>query len=466
MGGAAGVPDQTRTLARRMASAVGKAARAILAGLTLKAGIPGAIDVSLDANKVATAWRQAEPDAESAFEPKSFYHASFMALRQAAEEFIGGMGTTDPRRFVVFVDDLDRCLPDKALQVLESMKLFFDLDGFVFVVGLDQQVIERAVQVKYLPEGEAESHDTQQTYIGGADYVKKIFQVQFTAPRIDQGQLPEFLEAIAAAAGLPQEQRDDLRNVVTPQINYLAGTSSVNPREVKRLVNAYTMQMKMLERKLKDQPRPPSAPAVLALQMMSFRTDGQPIYQALSNSPSDFVDATQDAIDRDVNTIAVAEQVVDLPQSLVTYLRAEGSPLLDLGPQLEVYVSTLESAQTTVSGVREVAQSLGRLRVALKQMEATTAPDVKEILAGLADRVGQLSSVETKDMTTRLRRLLDGFPDDAQARLSQSEPGSPEYGDLVKPLETWLGQVGLELPAIAETISDLRRRTTTSSPAP
>jgi hypothetical protein len=59
-------------------------------------------------------------------------------MKAAVQEFQAG----DVRRVVVYVDDLDRCLPPSALEVLESMKLFFDLDGFVCVVGLDQQVIE------------------------------------------------------------------------------------------------------------------------------------------------------------------------------------------------------------------------------------------------------------------------------------------------------------------------------------
>jgi hypothetical protein len=460
------VSEEAKTLARRMASAVGKAARAILAGLTLKAGIPGAVDVSLEANKVATAWRQPEPDAEPAYEPKSFYHASFMALRRAADEFThanGTTGTTD-RRLVVFVDDLDRCLPDKALQVLESMKLFFDLTGFVFIVGLDQQVIERAVQVKYAVD-EASSTTTTSTYISGTDYVKKIFQVQFATPRISDGQLPEFLQAVGAAAGLPDVQRDDLCTVVMPQITYLAGTSSVNPREVKRLVNAYTMQMKMLERKLKDQPNAPSAPAVLALQIMSFRSDWQPLYQALSNNPSDFIDATRDAMDRGENAIAVAEAVIELPQSLLSYLRAEGAPLLNLGPDLDVYVSTLESAQSTDPAVRELAQTLGRLRVAVKQPDAAKASAVKEVLSELSDRLGRPSFPEARDANLRLRRLLDAFPDDAQARLSQSQPGSAEYGGAVSSLEGWLKQVTDGLAPIGQTVTDLRRRTTTSSSA-
>jgi predicted KAP-like P-loop ATPase len=52
-------------------------------------------------------------------------------------------------RVVVLVDDLDRCLPTNALDVLESMKLFFDLPGFVFVVALDEEVVERAIRAKF-----------------------------------------------------------------------------------------------------------------------------------------------------------------------------------------------------------------------------------------------------------------------------------------------------------------------------
>ena len=124
-----------------MASAVGKAARAVLAGLTLHAGIPGAVDASLDANKVATAWRaRTRTRTRRRSSRRATTTPASCGLKQATETFIAdAQGDPGPehttRRFVVFIDDLDRCLPDKALQVLESMKLFFDLDGFVFVVG-------------------------------------------------------------------------------------------------------------------------------------------------------------------------------------------------------------------------------------------------------------------------------------------------------------------------------------------
>jgi hypothetical protein len=51
--------------------------------------------------------------------PKSLYVAAFGEL-QAASRDLADAGVT---RIVVFVDDLDRCLPANALDVLESMKL-------------------------------------------------------------------------------------------------------------------------------------------------------------------------------------------------------------------------------------------------------------------------------------------------------------------------------------------------------
>ena len=48
------------------------------------------------------------------------------------------------------------------------------------------------------------------------------------------------------------------------------------------------------------------------------------------------MDATRDALKRGSNAIAIAEEVIELPPSLVSYLRNEGAPLPDLGDDLEV----------------------------------------------------------------------------------------------------------------------------------
>lgn len=44
-------------------------------------------------------------------------------------------------RIVTFLDDLDRCTPENALEVLESMKTFFDIEGMIYVIGMDSESI-------------------------------------------------------------------------------------------------------------------------------------------------------------------------------------------------------------------------------------------------------------------------------------------------------------------------------------
>ena len=53
------------------------------------------------------------------------------------------------KRLVVFIDDLDRCLPERAIQVLEALKLFLCVRGGVFILGLDREAIEAAIATRF-----------------------------------------------------------------------------------------------------------------------------------------------------------------------------------------------------------------------------------------------------------------------------------------------------------------------------
>ena len=117
------------------AETIGKVIASVLAGLSFKLGVPGALDLSYDANKALEAARrhggdpnkipekkgfwdrifstEQKPDrfARRLFDPnlpQSFYHACFSALEETFKRFADD---TDNARIVIFVDDLDRCLP-------------------------------------------------------------------------------------------------------------------------------------------------------------------------------------------------------------------------------------------------------------------------------------------------------------------------------------------------------------------
>lgn len=77
-------------------------------------------------------------------------------------------------RLVIFIDDLDRCLSDKILEMMEQMKLLFDIPGVIFVMGVAEARLQLAVR-EYLAE-----HKDPDPQENAARYTTKLFQHKIT----------------------------------------------------------------------------------------------------------------------------------------------------------------------------------------------------------------------------------------------------------------------------------------------
>ncbi|AQR66264.1 hypothetical protein BXU06_15330 [Aquaspirillum sp. LM1] len=106
---------------------------------------------------------------------------------------------SDPAlNLLFFIDDLDRCLPEKALEMLEAIKLFFDVPRCVFVLAVDDEVVERGVQHRYrdylFEASKAASADASHRLpITGAEYLEKIIHLPLRLPPAQTGQAEQFL---------------------------------------------------------------------------------------------------------------------------------------------------------------------------------------------------------------------------------------------------------------------------------
>jgi hypothetical protein len=311
---------------RDIAVRLGRVVRALASGLSGSAGITRVVIVKYDA-KAAIDALDALSGSNNRLGPKSLYVAIFEELRST----LADLAKAGVSRIVIFVDDLDRCLPASALDVLESMKLFFDLPGFVFVVGMDESVIDRAITAK---------NDTMTDPAGGRpgrEYAKKIFQIPYTLPMMLPQQLDDLLLTMYREAGIDGDQLADLDKRVRPYLDVIAVQRRVNPREVKRFINSYTLQI-LIRHDL-------DAEAILALQTLAFRQDWLCLYEALSIHPNSFAHALREYRDGAEDQLrALLPELPEFPDELSRFLRSGLiKPLADQ-PDLDPYVSSLGTA--------------------------------------------------------------------------------------------------------------------------
>lgn len=199
--------------------------------------VPGVIKKLL---RLAVGYREDEADGVSAGIQREIQHYRMEQLQHmeqfeeafanAVQEILGKEG-----RLVVFVDDLDRCLPEKAVEVLEAIKLFLDVPGTVFVLGMDRRVIERGIEARYGAHFRGQGAPSGAEFpISGGEYLQKIVQIPFFLPPLDVADMQGYIEALEGELS-PRNQLTEMTRRV------LAVGLPPNPRQAKRVINVFRL---------------------------------------------------------------------------------------------------------------------------------------------------------------------------------------------------------------------------------
>jgi predicted KAP-like P-loop ATPase len=183
-------------------------------------------------------------------------------------------------QLVVLIDDLDRCLPDTAIETLEAIRLFVFTERTAFVVAADEAMIEYAVR-KHFPE----LPDTTGPRDYARNYLEKLIQIPFRIPALGETETriyvslllinaelgeddPEFQKLIAVAreklkrpwaaspldattirttlAEKAAQVQDGL--ILSDQIGPILATGTQgNPRQIKRFLNALLLRKRIAD---------------------------------------------------------------------------------------------------------------------------------------------------------------------------------------------------------------------------
>lgn len=135
-------------------------------------------------------------------------------------------------KLVVIIDDLDRCLPEVAIDTLETVRLFMFMDETAFVIGADELMIRYAVK-KHFPDVEREPG----VNIGSnfADkYLEKLIQIPFRIPALGSVESQLYIMLLMVGSKLHDES-DAYQKLISDALAKLSKPWDIEPYSVEKV---------------------------------------------------------------------------------------------------------------------------------------------------------------------------------------------------------------------------------------
>jgi len=138
------------------------------------------------------------------------------------------------KKLLVIIDDLDRCEPENALQLLALLKLFLDIKNVICISAVDFNRLQQAWHKKYGINDYDQNKPSLQKRDEGLDYLDKIFQLRIGIPIPSLVHVQEYLRKL-------------LENPPNEIIEMISRTGPRNPREIKRFLNLISFRANVIE---------------------------------------------------------------------------------------------------------------------------------------------------------------------------------------------------------------------------
>ncbi|ADQ78848.1 KAP P-loop domain protein [Paludibacter propionicigenes WB4] len=90
--------------------------------------------------------------------------------------------TKEGKPIVFIIDELDRCRPDYAVEVLEKVKHFFSVKGIVFVLSINKNELKNAIHGVY-----------NSANINADDYLRRFIDIEYSIPEPDKEKFCNYL---------------------------------------------------------------------------------------------------------------------------------------------------------------------------------------------------------------------------------------------------------------------------------
>lgn len=253
---------------RKLTERLRLAKLAVTGGLMAAGADPFSAGAAGEAAQGVVAVASADQEEEDESDPTALVSAG--EFREEFEGLIAELGD-EVAGIYVFLDDLDRCLPETVVDTFEAIRLFLHVPNTAYVIAADPTIVRMAISSHYDRLG-IRSGDI------GTDYLEKIWQFTVSVPPLATPEVETYVSLLFAQLDLDEERfravcdaayghrRDDPLSVAmnfgkasdvlggTPESlrEHLELTSQIapqlseglrgNPREIKRFLNTLLLK--------------------------------------------------------------------------------------------------------------------------------------------------------------------------------------------------------------------------------
>ncbi len=124
-------------------------------------------------------------------------------VRSFRRDFQSLIEKTKLKAFVILIDDLDRCSPERVIENLEAVKLFLNVESTAFVVAADRRIVENAIRIRYSSLFSGEQHLPAQKDALVTDYLEKLIQIPYTLPKLAPHEVRSYMSFLFLKKHLP-----------------------------------------------------------------------------------------------------------------------------------------------------------------------------------------------------------------------------------------------------------------------
>lgn len=145
-------------------------------------------------------------------------------LSSFASEVNGG------KPIVFIIDELDRCKPDFALELLEQVKHLFSVQGITFLLVTNREQLEESIKSKY---GQG---------IDPTNYLHKFINVWLTMPRASDEKNDNGYQFLQNALSGMREENEVIENTVSVSVlNDIVKFYQPSFREIERMLSYFSI---------------------------------------------------------------------------------------------------------------------------------------------------------------------------------------------------------------------------------